>query len=326
MSRLLDRCPLCDTAQLVELYMAEDPHYGIPGCFRIVRCANCSLVFLNPMYSDEELTALYPTDYYAYGDDPEVARWKQLTKKLLGYWNGTKEPHFEKPGRFLDIGSGSGAFVKRMVQQGWESYGIEVNRAAVELGRSKGLDIRHGTLQQASFPGHYFDYIRASHSLEHVSYPNETLDEISRILKPDGTLLIAVPNIDSLNARVFKKYWWHLCAPVHTFSYSVNTLTRMLDQHGFVPREVVFNSDYVGLLGSVQIWLNRRTGRRSSQGPVFTPRFLRVISGWLQKLFDIYKSGDMIEVIASKTKRERLGDDLFCVASTPAHSRESEAA
>jgi SAM-dependent methyltransferase len=263
------------------------------------------------MYSDEELSAFYPADYYAYHDDPKVPRWKGITKRLLGYWNGTREPRFETSGRFLDIGCGSGAFVARMVQQGWESYGVEVNRAAAELGQSKGLGIRYGTLQQATLPANFFDYVRASHSLEHVSCPHETLAEIRRILKPSGILLIAVPNIDSLNARLFKKYWWHLCPPVHTFSYSESSLTRMLKQHGFVIRKVVFNSDYVGLLGSLQIWLNRRSDRTSVQGVVFRLIPLRVVCGWLQKALDILGKGDMIEVTACNDKLD--GFDTYAI-------------
>jgi len=326
MSRLLDRCPLCDAADLPELYIAQDPHYGIAGSYHVARCKRCALVFLNPMDSDEELTALYPEDYYAHRDDREVPRWKQLTKQLLGYWNGTKEPIFDKPGRFLDIGCGSGSFVARMARHGWESFGIDVNKTAAELGRSKGLKIIHGSLREATLSAGYFDYIRASHCLEHVSCPHETLDEIFRLLKPDGTLLIAVPNIGSLNARLFRKYWWHLCAPVHTFSYSVETLTRMLDQHGFVIRKTVFNSDYVGLLGSIQIWLNRHTGRRSFQGQLFGSRSLRVFSGWLQKVSDILRLGDMIEVIASKKTGGHPAVHIRCSGGTSAGSPKSDAA
>jgi hypothetical protein len=65
MSKLLSYCPLCTGTHIEQLYEASDPHYGIPGSYRVVRCTDCSLVFLNPMFSDEELTALHPPDYYA---------------------------------------------------------------------------------------------------------------------------------------------------------------------------------------------------------------------------------------------------------------------
>jgi len=49
------------------------------------------------MYSDEELTALYPSDYYAYVEEIKGGLWKQRAKKWPGYWQGTREPHFDTP-------------------------------------------------------------------------------------------------------------------------------------------------------------------------------------------------------------------------------------
>jgi len=309
MSQLLEACPLCHNSDLPDLYHASDPHYGIPGRYRIVKCANCSLIFLNPMYCDEELASLYPADYYAYQDQLHVSRAKQIAKRALGYWQGTKEPKLPRPGRFLDVGCGSGSFLQKMLREGWECHGVEISRKAVALGRSRGLNICIGNLS-AHFHSEYFDYIRASHSLEHMTSPRETLLEIYRILKPGGTLMLAVPNIDSVNAKVFKQYWWHLCAPVHAFDFSVKTLSRLLSECGFELRKVRFNSDYVGLLGSLQIWLNRDKQRNSSHGFVFNSRVLRVWSSWVQKLLDLAGSGDMIEVTATKPVRRTCCDSV----------------
>lgn len=252
------------------------------------------------MYSDEELARLYPADYYAYQNEPRIGRLKRQVKKFLGYWSGTKEPYFKHPGKFLDVGCGSGNFLEKQLQAGWDCYGVEISQSAASLGRSRGFDIRLGSLHECRFPSGYFDYIRASHSLEHVTRPRETLQEISRVLKSGGTLLLALPNVDSVAARLFKKYWWHLCAPVHPFGFSVYTIKRLLTECGFEINTVRFNSDYVGILGSLQIWLNRNNGKRSSQGRIFNSSVLRVLSGWLQKTFDLCGCGDMVEVTATK--------------------------
>ncbi len=304
MSQWLSSCPLCGATKIEFLYKAEDPHYGIKGSFQISRCHACSLVFLNPMYSDEELTALYPSDYYSYHDEIKGSLWKQRAKKWLGYWQGTKEPRFEKPGTFLDLGCGNGAFVQHMGDLGWQAYGVEVNESAAKLAQSRNLQVYSGSLQQAQFSPETFDYIRASHSLEHITCPHETLDEVYRLLKPDGKLLIAIPNIRSLTARIFRQHWYHLCPPVHAFSYSVETIRRMLALHGFRVTRIVFNSSYPGLLGSAQVWLNRQKGTISSQGSLYEVRALRVLSGWLQHLCDLLHWGDMIELTAIKEPRE----------------------
>lgn len=113
-------------------------------------------------------------------------------------------------------------------------------------------------------------------------------------------MLIAIPNIESLSARIFREHWYHLCPPVHAFNDSVKTLGRMLSIHGFRLTNVVFNSHYAGIVGSLQIWLNRKNGKESSRGSRYDNRGLRVVSGWVEKLCDLIRLGDMIEVTAVK--------------------------
>jgi SAM-dependent methyltransferase len=301
MSVELKKCPLCEGGNHEEMYLARDRHYGIPGVYRIVRCCDCSLIFLNPMYSDEELSALYPKDYYAYQDNFQQSRWKDIVKRILRCHVGTLDPEFPAPGRMLDLGCGSGWFMRAMRDQGWEALGVEISSAAAELGRRAcGLDIFAGTLRQANFPAGYFDYIRSNHSFEHITCPGETLDEIHRILRSDGKVLIGVPNVASLNARVFRQYWWYLGAPVHPFTYCVKTLSRLLHKHHFSVERVTYNSDYSGILGSWQIWLNRKNGWKSTEGAAISNPLLKVPCHWAAKSVDLFKLGDAIEITAVK--------------------------
>src|SRR5690349_12801353 len=161
-------CPMCNGTELRQRFTARDPHYGIAGEYRIVGCMGCGLQFVNPMYSDRELASLYPSDYYAYGEAPVPTGWKPRLKRLLGYWQGIKEPLFERPGTFLDLGCGSGEVVQRMRESGWDARGIEINHQAAAQGRSRGLRISSGTIQDAALPSDAFDYVRASHSFEHI--------------------------------------------------------------------------------------------------------------------------------------------------------------
>lgn len=301
MTQDLRSCPLCTGNDFKELYVTTDRHYGISGSYRLVRCGSCALVFLNPMYSDEELAGLYPSDYYAYQDKFQTSRWKTIAKKLVGYSIGTKDPHFEAPGVLLDLGCGSGWFLESMRAQGWSTYGVEISEAAAALGqKAKGLQILCGTLEQAKFPPEFFDYVRSNHSFEHISCPNETLEEIHRILKPGGKVLIGVPNIDGLNAALFGRYWWYLGVPVHPFSYSVRSLSTILRKHGFIVDKIVYNSQYTGILGSLQIWLNRNNGRKSSEGAVVNNRALQLLCHWFGKLENLFRVGDAIEITARK--------------------------
>jgi SAM-dependent methyltransferase len=301
MTSELKKCPLCQSEKFAPAYIAKDRHYGISGSYRIVRCVACSLMFLSPMYSDEELSALYPVDYYAYQNNFSRSRWKEIVKKSLVFRIGTRDPHFESPGRLLDLGCGAGRFLHEMRDKGWDAYGVEISSLAAELGRKKaGLNIFTGTLQQAGFPSGFFDYVRANHSFEHISCPSETLEEIRRIMRPGGRLLIGVPNADGLNARIFRQYWWYLGAPVHPFTYSIRTLPQLLERHHFDAVRVTYNSDFTGLLGSCQILANRKNGRKSTEGALINNLVLRLLSHWMAKCVDLFRAGDAIEVVAAK--------------------------
>jgi SAM-dependent methyltransferase len=306
MSLELQHCPLCEKEKFEPLCVAKDRHYGIPGTYRIVRCAGCSLIFLNPMYSAQELGALYPPDYYAYQDRLSPDPWKELVKKLLGLRIRTRDPVFQRPGVMLDLGCGSGWFLFEMRDRGWQTFGVETNSVAADLGRKNAdLNIFPGSLAQANYSSSSFDYVRSNHSFEHISCPNETLQEIYRILRPGGKVLIGVPNIASLNARVFGEYWWYLGAPVHPFTYSVETLSCLLRKHNFHIQTVSYNSDYAGILGSLQILLNRQNGRKSSSGMAITNPVLRTVCHWVAKGLNALKTGDAIEIVASKPEEQR---------------------
>jgi SAM-dependent methyltransferase len=296
-------CPLCGSSNHGILYeKAKDRHYQIQGEFTIEKCNECSLVFLNPMPDDSILTTFYPEDFYAYQEFTEQPNQiKQFLKKFLVPGVGTNDPKFDKPGKMLDIGCGSGQFLSKMREQGWDTYGVEVSTDAATLGKnSAGLNIFAGSLLEANFPSNHFDYIRSNHSFEHVYNPNETMAEIKRILKPGGKLMIGVPNINSLNANSYKQYWWYLGAPVHTYNYSVKSLTRMMEKYDLTVENVGYNSHYMGILGSLQIYLNRNTTKASTEGSAIANPILIVLSQYFSKIVDLFKAGDAIEITCTK--------------------------
>lgn len=291
-------CPLCGSGEQLVVYVTRDRHYGIKGEFTVVRCSSCSLVRLSPMPSEKELASYYPEDFYAYQPISATNRgMRYMLRRVFLCAIRTKDPRFAVPGTLLDLGCGSGAFLAQYRKRGWEAWGVELNTRAATYGRAvEGLNIFGGSLLEAKLPSNYFDYIRANHSLEHIPNPNDTLRELRRIIKPTGLLHIGVPNIDSVNARVFGRYWWYLGAPVHTFNYSRNTLIRLARKNGFTPIRVKYNSDYGGTVGSLQIVLNRNCARKSTEGLVINSTPIKVVGQWVAKLFDVIRQGDVIEV------------------------------
>ncbi|MBI1819806.1 MAG: class I SAM-dependent methyltransferase [Nitrospirae bacterium] len=136
-------------------------------------------------------------------------------------------------GRVLDIGCGNGSILKGLQKDGWKVYGVEMNsRAAQYAKESLNLDGIPENLFEAKYPDSFFDVILFNHSLEHMYSPREILKESARILKADGLLVISLPNAGSLEARLFKSYWFPWELPRHLYHFSPETLERVLKMNG----------------------------------------------------------------------------------------------
>lgn len=292
-------CALCQSrGPFKELFRARDWHYGNRGVFRIVECPGCTLAFLDPMPSPALLAGFYPSDYVPYQNPQAVPSGvKALVIKLTMPGVGTTgDPTFETCGQLLDVGCGSGNFLLRARSQGWAVKGVELSPQAVQQGRAHGLDIFCGTLVEASLPTAAFDYIRLNHVFEHLLDPNETLQEIKRILRPRGKLFIGVPNRASVAAALFKEHWYQLAPPVHIFHWAPTTLALMIEKHGLRVEKTRFNSDYTGLANSLQI----RRKRHSEQDYDYDVNPVgKVLGYWAAKGTDLLGRGDSIEVIST---------------------------
>jgi SAM-dependent methyltransferase len=297
----LETCPCCGQSARQPHLRTRDFHYGLAGEFSTMRCSGCGLVFMDPMPSVADLAALYPEDYYSFRPPQLQPTWRRAVKRWFGLQRYTYLPHFEKPGRMLDLGCGSGDYMLEMKARGWETYGSELSASAAAAGRRARLDIRSGELRTAGFPSEYFDFVRLNHSLEHIPNPLEVLPEVRRVLKPGGKLFIGVPNINGLWARVFGRYWWYLTLPVHAFQYSPATLTMLLERTGFKVLEVRFNSDAGGNLGSIQLYLKRNSAL-PAEGVLVRSLVLRPFATAISKLLDLLNAGDCMEVIATRAE------------------------
>jgi SAM-dependent methyltransferase len=310
MSYRVCECPLCGGREFVPLLRARDYHYGNPGEFTQVQCTGCGLAFLDPMYEERELEAFYPKDYYAFtdhfSDSMPAHSLKGKISRLFGPpGHKTRDPKFERPGRMLDIGCGAGRFIFQMKEQGWDVKGVEPNVNAAGFGRSKkNLDIFPGSLLDANFPARAFDYVRLNHSFEHMEHPNQILDEIYRILADNGKLMIGVPNRDSLIARLFGRFWYHLAPPVHTFSYSVKTLSQMLAKHNFNVEKVVFNTEQTPLLAGLQVYFTRHRASPTFHGRLTVNRLAMLLAYWAARLQNMLHVSDVIEITATKQQNQ----------------------
>lgn len=140
---------------------------------------------------------------------------------------------FRGSGRILDVGCGGGMYLYRLKQWGWDAYGVEPSETGAKQAQSLGLNVWQGMLEEARYGDKFFDVIRLSNVVEHLSNPITTFREVRRILKPKGLVYLTVPNTRSLVFWLFRENWYALDAPRHVISYSPKTLNVLAQATGF---------------------------------------------------------------------------------------------
>ena len=153
-----------------------------------------------------------------------------------------------QPGRILDIGAGTGDFLARAEKKGWEISGVEPSAGARELASKKGILLADNS---EGFPSDSFDVITLWHVLEHVPNLEKQIQELDRLLKKDGILIVAVPNFKSFDAYKYKNEWAGFDVPRHLWHFSRNSIERIFTEFSFELVKVEplkFDSYYVSLL------------------------------------------------------------------------------
>ncbi len=131
----------------------------------------------------------------------------------------------------LDVGCGTGEFLHEMQQHGWQTTGLETNERAADYAKAEyGLSVSTSELAGVDFEESSFDVITFWHVLEHVLDPVQTLMIARRILKDDGIILVACPNVESADARFYGSNWVALDAPRHLSHFVPATLARACEK------------------------------------------------------------------------------------------------
>ena len=151
-------------------------------------------------------------------------------------------------GMILDIGAGTGDFLSVANQNGWQTIGVEPSDKAKAIAKNKGVSFVEKT---AELENQSFDVISMWHVLEHVPNLDEQIKELKRLLKPNGTLIIAVPNFKSFDAKHYGKFWAAYDVPIHFWHFSKTAIQALFQREKMKLVKVVpmkFDSFYVALL------------------------------------------------------------------------------
>lgn len=172
-------------------------------------------------------------DYISHSDNAETAmeRIYQRAKRInLNHKLGLVKRYCRQEGVLMDIGAGTGDFVKHAQDRGWEAYGVEPNDSARERAHNKGVPVYSRiTVQKDAI----YDAITLWHVLEHLPDLDQEIRTISDTLKPGGWLILAVPNYKSLDAKYYKSNWAAYDVPRHLWHFSRSSIKRLFGQKGF---------------------------------------------------------------------------------------------
>jgi SAM-dependent methyltransferase len=135
----------------------------------------------------------------------------------------------------MDIGAGTGDFVKYAQDRNWEAYGIEPNGLARELAHKKGVPVyKNISVQREAI----YDAVTLWHVLEHLPNLDMQIEAISRTLKKSGWLILAVPNYKSLDAKYYKANWAAYDVPRHLWHFSKDSIKTIFEDHGYSVRSI----------------------------------------------------------------------------------------
>lgn len=226
---LRSTCPVCESRRLRYAFSHHD--------YRVVRCADCRLMFLNPQPSDGELASIYGSDYFLGGDTPagreSAGRMKSATARhyldLLGRYRGGHG------GRLLEVGCGQGHLLAEASRLGYDVTGVDVSPSAADAaGRllGDGGRVLCGQLDDLRLPPGSFDVCVLADVIEHVRDPVAFLQAVRRLLAPGGSVLIATPSLDSWSARLLRQDWMEW-KPEHLTYFDRNTVQNALFKAGY---------------------------------------------------------------------------------------------
>ena len=222
-------CTIDESASAANWSAYACTHSGYGQHHTIVECNQCGLVYTSPRLDDHDILGTYEAvedALYLEEREGRVLTFEHHLKPL----EKLSGPPDGRP--LLDVGCYIGVFVEIAAGHGWEAWGVDPSRWAVEQAQARGLRVIQGTLETADLPEDYFDVVTMWDTIEHLPDPAATLERARRLLKPGGLLVVHTIDIESRFARMMGARWPWLME-MHLTYFSRRTLREMLGKCGF---------------------------------------------------------------------------------------------
>lgn len=236
-------CNLCGPCGREPYAAGRDFEYDTSDTWvTAVRCTGCGVVYLDPRPAPAALPTIYPDDYYAYDFS---AAMNPLVRAVKDRVDAAKVGLYRRlvpgPGRILDVGCGDGRILDMLARHGrsdWDLWGVEFGERAVAEARRKGYTVVAGRFEDVALEPASFDLMIMNQLIEHVADPRAMIAKARAALRPGGHLVIETPNLDSLDARLFRRrYWGGYHFPRHFTLFDARTLAATVRAGGLEPVE-----------------------------------------------------------------------------------------
>lgn len=255
----LEECPLCGHINF-EPYSKLHDHFLTHEEFILVECSNCNVIFTNPRPTREDISRYYKSaDYISHSNKTKSV--SSLLYKIVRSYTLRKKFRILKPllgslskVHHLDYGCGTGHFIEYTTKKGWVSKGYEPDLTALS---HTNKSIRKSILHNfESISLNNYDLITLFHVLEHIHDLNITLELLIKHLKPNGVLLLALPNHKSFDAQHYQQHWAGYDVPRHLYHFDRKSINSLAKQHGLKIDKIepmIFDSFYVSMLSEKYI-------------------------------------------------------------------------
>ncbi len=231
-------CPLCGAAEARTRYRVRDRLFRTTkDQFEVVACEKCGALYLWPRPTAEQLARYYPEGYWwRSGSEGGAARRMEgayrsaVLRDHIRFVTAALGP---PPAKLLDLGCGSGDLIAAISRRGYWCAGMDYSLPALKAAQSQGLPAVLADYHDAPFRPGSFDAVSMFHFLEHVADPACAIDFARDALRPGGSLIVQVPNADSLQRAVFGARWSGLDPPRHLIDFRRRDLEQLIEGRGF---------------------------------------------------------------------------------------------
>lgn len=249
----IKNCPVCNGESFAAFLKAED-HNVSHDTFQIVSCNSCGFKFTNPIPTLETIGEYYKSENYISHSNTKkglVNKVYQIVRRRAIDQKEKLITSVSSGKSLLDIGCGTGDFLAYCKSKKWNVIGLEPDDDARKLAnQNNNIDVK--PLESLyEFNESSFDVITMWHVLEHVYNLNKDIDQIKKLLKPNGKLVVAVPNCSSFDAEYYKEHWAAYDLPIHLYHFTPKDIDTLFSKHQMKLEKVLpmyYDAYYISML------------------------------------------------------------------------------